>query len=97
MHEVPLAAARRLPHLWWYYLVALGVVVLDQWSKHLASTLLSYGRPVFVLPVFDLTLLHNSGAAFSFLAGAGVATLAAGCDCDGCQRGVDSVAPPAVF
>lgn len=71
MHEVPLAAARRLPHLWRYYLVALGVVVLDQWSKHLASTLLSYGRPVFVLPVFDLTLLHNSGAAFSFLAGAG--------------------------
>ncbi|MFP4252674.1 MAG: signal peptidase II, partial [Guyparkeria sp.] len=29
---------------------------------------LSYARPVEILPFFDLTLLYNTGAAFSFLA-----------------------------
>lgn len=64
-----------MPHLQWSRGWALGlavlVVVLDQWTKQLASTLLSYGQPVPVLPVFDLTLLHNRGAAFSFLSDAG--------------------------
>ena len=31
---------------------------------------MSYAQPVEVLPFFNLTLLHNTGAAFSFLAGA---------------------------
>ena len=47
------------------------VVVLDQWTKHLASSLLVYAQPVEVLPILDWTLLHNPGAAFSFLADAG--------------------------
>ncbi len=54
----------------WLSLTLL-VLVLDQASKRLASTWLVYGQPVEVLPVFDLTLLHNTGAAFSFLATAG--------------------------
>jgi signal peptidase II len=33
--------------------------------------MLSYGRAQEVLPVFDLTLLYNRGAAFSFLSDAG--------------------------
>ena len=53
----------------WYVLAAL-VVALDQYTKGLASTALQYGRPVEVLPWFNLTLQHNTGAAFSFLSGA---------------------------
>ena len=46
-----------------------GVVVLDQISKWYVEQHLTLGVPVHVLPVFDLTLLYNTGAAFSFLAG----------------------------
>ena len=67
----PRPAASRLNRLWLYYLAALVLVGLDQWTKGLATAWLEYGRPVPVLPVFDLTLQHNRGAAFSFLAGAG--------------------------
>ncbi|MGQ4879118.1 signal peptidase II [Billgrantia sp. LNSP4103-1] len=51
----------------WLWLAAV-VVVLDLATKALMSSLLSYGQPVEVLPFFNLTLLHNTGAAFSFLA-----------------------------
>jgi len=51
--------------------VALAIVVLDQWTKHLASLELSYRVPVELTSWFDLTLAYNTGAAFSFLAGAG--------------------------
>ena len=54
----------------WYGLAAL-VVLLDQYTKSLASGALDYGRPVAVLPWFDLTLQYNTGAAFSFLSDAG--------------------------
>lgn len=52
----------------WLWLAVL-VVVLDLVTKAMASAWLTYGQPVEVLPVFNLTLLHNTGAAFSFLAG----------------------------
>ncbi|MEH6625103.1 MAG: signal peptidase II [Motiliproteus sp.] len=52
----------------WLWLSLL-VMLLDQGSKYLAVSTLSYGDPVSVLSFFDLTLLHNTGAAFSFLAG----------------------------
>lgn len=51
----------------WLILSAI-VVVLDLFTKHLASTNLDYAMPVAVFPSFNLTLLHNTGAAFSFLA-----------------------------
>lgn len=54
----------------WLWLSLL-VIVLDLGSKYLADSLLTYANPVPLLPVFDLTLLYNTGAAFSFLAGAG--------------------------
>jgi signal peptidase II len=54
----------------WLWLSLL-VLLLDQGTKHLASMQLDYGMPLRVLPFFDLTLLHNRGAAFSFLAQAG--------------------------
>lgn len=52
----------------WLWL-ALAVIVLDLATKYAASAWLAYARPVEVLPFFNLTLLHNTGAAFSFLAG----------------------------
>lgn len=51
----------------WMWLAVL-VIVLDFVSKQVAEYYLSYAQPVYVLPVFDLTLLYNKGAAFSFLA-----------------------------
>ena len=59
-----------------FYFVALIIVVLDQWSKRCMSELLDLCRPglcetIEILPVFKLILLHNSGAAFSFLDDAG--------------------------
>ena len=57
--------------VWPGYLLARVVIVLDHLSKWIASTSLEYGQPVVLLPVLDLTLLHNRGAAFSFLSDAG--------------------------
>ncbi|MBB5322169.1 signal peptidase II [Marinobacter oulmenensis] len=51
----------------WLWLAAL-VIAIDLGSKALASALLTYADPLPVLPMFNLTLLHNTGAAFSFLA-----------------------------
>jgi len=51
--------------------VALLVVGLDQLTKHLAEAYLVYAEPLAVLPSFNLTLLYNRGAAFSFLNDAG--------------------------
>jgi len=51
----------------WLWL-SLCVLALDLATKYAASSLLGYAQPVEVLPFFNLTLLHNPGAAFSFLA-----------------------------
>lgn len=56
---------------WVWIVVGVAVVALDQVTKFVASTYLEYGQPVVVLPVFNLTLMHNTGAAFSFLSDAG--------------------------
>ncbi len=56
---------------WLWYLAALLLILLDQYTKSLASAHLVYARPLEVLPFFDLILLHNRGAAFSFLSDAG--------------------------
>ncbi|PAV25158.1 signal peptidase II [Tamilnaduibacter salinus] len=58
--------ASRLRWLW----LACLVILLDLGTKAMASAWLTYGEPVAILPMFNLTLLHNTGAAFSFLAGA---------------------------
>ncbi|MDX1634694.1 MAG: signal peptidase II [Marinobacter sp.] len=57
----------RRPMLRWLWLAAL-VVALDLTTKAMASAWLTYAQPVPVMPMFNLTLLHNTGAAFSFLA-----------------------------
>ncbi len=55
------------PALWPWLALALLVCVLDQISKYIASVHLDYGIPQAVMPSFNLTLLHNTGAAFSML------------------------------
>lgn len=54
----------------WLWL-SVAVIALDQITKALASAHLVLHEPVPVVPLFNLTLMHNSGAAFSFLAQAG--------------------------
>lgn len=51
--------------------VSLLVIILDQLSKYVANAQLVYAEPLTVLPSFNLTLLYNRGAAFSFLSDAG--------------------------
>ena len=55
----------------WYFL-ALIIVIIDQWTKWLAETKLTFHEPVPVIePFLNWTLAYNYGAAFSFLADAG--------------------------
>ncbi len=54
----------------WLWLSVL-VIALDQFTKVLAETMLTYGDPIAVAPFFNLMLSHNPGAAFSFLSNAG--------------------------
>jgi len=55
-----------------WYLLSLVVIVIDQWTKWLAETKLTFHEPVPVIePFLNWTLAYNYGAAFSFLADAG--------------------------
>lgn len=49
--------------------VAVLVIALDQLTKQLAEHYLQFNMPVEVMPLFNLTLLYNEGAAFSLFAG----------------------------
>ena len=61
--------------VWPWMLPVLAIIGLDQFTKTLATQLLSYGEAVAVNPYLNWTLLYNRGAAFSFLS-----------DADGWQR-----------
>lgn len=54
----------------WLWVTAC-IVVADLATKALATQKLVFAQPVEVLSFFNLTLLHNTGAAFSFLSDAG--------------------------
>ena len=63
---------REAPRSWARWLVlSAAVVVLDLATKEWVSSVFRYGETREVLPFFNLVLVHNTGAAFSFLAGAG--------------------------
>ncbi|GGF96000.1 MULTISPECIES: signal peptidase II [Cysteiniphilum] len=53
-----------------WVILSIIVIIIDLGTKYLASQNLTYGQPVEILPFFNLTLLHNYGAAFSFLSNA---------------------------
>lgn len=56
---------------WTWFILSILVIVLDQASKYwIVATMTPY-NPVPVIPMLNLTLAYNSGAAFSFLSGAG--------------------------
>src|SRR5690554_1662933 len=52
-------------------LLTVFIVLLDQFTKALSVSGLQYAVPHTVFPGFDLLLVHNNGAAFSFLDSAG--------------------------
>ncbi|MDX1353622.1 MAG: signal peptidase II [Thiomicrorhabdus sp.] len=51
--------------------LAILVIVLDQLTKYIAVSNLTFGEPVAVMPYLNWTLVYNYGAAFSFLADMG--------------------------
>ncbi len=59
------------PHNLWWVGLSIVAIILDQWTKWIAVSNLNYADPVPVLPFLNWTLLHNYGAAFSFLSDAG--------------------------
>lgn len=51
-------------------LVALIILAVDQITKYLAIQFLEFHLPISVIPnFFNLTLVHNKGAAFGLLSG----------------------------
>lgn len=60
----------RRANLKWLWLTLL-VIFLDQATKQAALQWLVFAQPRPVLPGFNLTLVYNTGAAFSFLRDAG--------------------------
>jgi signal peptidase II len=58
----------QLSNLIWLLLSA-AVIVVDQYTKHLAFTRLVFAEPYAITSFFNLTLLYNTGAAFSFMHG----------------------------
>ena len=50
--------------------LAFVVVVLDQLSKFAITRSIAYGAGIEIAPFFNLVLVHNKGAAFSFLSSA---------------------------
>lgn len=57
---------RKAPMLKWLWLTGL-VIILDVITKAMASENLLLHQPVNIFPGFNFTLMHNTGAAFSFL------------------------------
>ncbi len=47
------------------------MIVLDQVTKYWAEHILGWDGYVPILPIFDFTLVHNTGSAFGFLGGLG--------------------------
>lgn len=56
---------------WHWFMLSIAVVVLDQLSKYWIGIFLTPYKPLPIFPMLNLTLAYNTGAAFSFLSGAG--------------------------
>jgi signal peptidase II len=59
------------PSLWVWLSIALLVLLLDQFTKVLVLGAFQLGDSKPITSFFNLVRVHNHGAAFSFLAGAG--------------------------
>ena len=60
-----------MPKLFRWYLIALAIIALDQFTKLWVVRDFFYGESLEVTGFFNLVLAHNTGAAFSMLAEAG--------------------------
>jgi signal peptidase II len=56
---------------WPWFCTAAAIVLADQVTKMVVLARFAPGERLGITPFFDLVLLFNKGAAFSFLAGAG--------------------------
>jgi signal peptidase II len=61
---------RNFTMLKWLWLSLLAII-LDQGSKLAITSSMQLHQSIFVTPYFNLTYVHNTGAAFSFLSEAG--------------------------
>jgi len=59
-----------LRHWWQWFGISAIVIALDLYTKQLVQSALAYGEHRPVTGFFDIVLFYNTGAAFSFLAGA---------------------------
>ncbi|HEY2628412.1 MAG TPA: signal peptidase II, partial [Usitatibacter sp.] len=63
---------RDAPLNWTRWLaLSAAVLVVDLATKEWISSVFAIGESLEITPFFNLVLAHNTGAAFSFLAGAG--------------------------
>lgn len=56
---------------WYWFVLSIAVIILDQASKYWVGVSLIPYKPLPICPMFNITLAYNTGAAFSFLSGAG--------------------------
>ena len=54
-----------------WYVLAIFVLIADQFTKHAITQNFLYGESSNIFPGLSFTLVHNTGAAFSFLSDAG--------------------------
>jgi signal peptidase II len=52
-----------------WFIIAAAIIAVDQATKWLIAGIFCCRPPLAVTPFFNLVLAHNTGAAFSFLAG----------------------------
>lgn len=50
-----------------YFVLAIIIIAVDLYTKYYANTHLEFAQPYEITNFFNLTLLYNHGAAFSFL------------------------------
>jgi signal peptidase II len=53
---------------WPWLILALVIIIADQWTKALILASYQYGDQTVVTSFFNIVRAHNTGAAFSFLA-----------------------------
>jgi signal peptidase II len=63
--------AKSKASLWPWLALTLGIVLMDQLTKWLILGHYQLGDSTFVTSFFNVVRVHNTGAAFSFLASAG--------------------------
>lgn len=69
LNELDSMKSRRMAFTWLF--ISMLIIILDLWTKSIATQSLTLYRPVELTSWLNMTLAHNYGAAFSFLSDAG--------------------------